>query len=185
MKRAVSMILALVMCLSLCGCKSKDVKNVEAEINALNADSTYAQIYSVYSLYRSLQVKDQVKVENLDVLGKYCDPNGGELVLTAEMLAEIEAEFEVGALGVTGAEFSVIYGLASWSVIYGWSDHGDIKITSHKKSDRYTYSVYGTFKVADAYGSVSTQKFELRYYAEYNAEEPAGYKISHEVNVQK
>ena len=184
MKKALSLILALVLCLSLCACKSSDVKNVEAQIETLSANSTYAEIHSVYSLYRSLSLKDQDKVENLDVLSNYCDPLGGELVLSDEMLQEIAEEFNVGSLGVTGAEFSVTYDLSIKRAIEGWSNHGDIKITSHKKADAYTYEVYGTFKVTDKFGSTSAKQFIMSYYAEYSAEEPTGYTISHSTSVQ-
>ena len=184
MKKALSLILALVMCLSLCACKSSEVKNVETQIGTLNENSTYAEIHSVYSLYSSLPLKDQDKVENLDVLGEYCDPLGGEFVLSEAMLQEIEGEFEVSSLGVTGAEFSVMYDLGIKSNIEGWTKHGDIKITSHKKTDAYTYSVYGTFKLTDEYGSTSTKKFTLSYYAEYSTEEATGYVISHDTSIQ-
>ena len=184
MKKALSLILALVMCLSLCACKSSEVKNVEAQIGTLSTNSTYEEIHSVYSLYSSLSLKDQDKVENLDMLGEYCDPLGGEFVLSEEMLQEIEAEFEVGSLGVTGAEFSVMYDLGVQSSIKGWNKHGNIKITSHKKTDAYTYSVYGTFQLTDEYGSTSTKKFTMSYFAEYSAEEATGYVISHDTSVQ-
>ena len=184
MKKVVLMILALIMCLSLCACKSSEVKNVEAQIGTLNENSTYAEIHSIYSLYSSLSLKDQDKVENLNVLGEYCDPLGGELVLSEAMLQEIEGEFEVSSLGVTGAEFSVMYDLGVKSKIEGWNKHGDVKITSHKKTDAYTYSVYGTFKLTDEYGNTSIKNFTLSYYAEYSTEEATGYIISHDTSVQ-
>ena len=52
MKKTLSLILALALCLSLCACKSDEVKNVEAQISALSESSTYQEIYAVNSLYR-------------------------------------------------------------------------------------------------------------------------------------
>ena len=99
------------------------------------------------------------------------------------MLQEIANEFEVGAIGVSGVEFSLMYDLAIFSITRGWSDYGDVRITSHKKTDAYTYTVYGTFKSADEYGSISSQKFTLTYCAEYSAEDPEGYVISYDTSI--
>lgn len=184
MKRVVSLFLVLVLCLSLSACKSKDVKFVEEQISLLSKGSNYADINYVYKLYRALPLKDQEKVENIDALAEYCDPQNGNLVLSEEMLAEIESEFEMQSYGATGAKFSVIYDLAVTKAVEGWSDYGDINIASHKKVDAYTYCVYGNFKAVDKYGKTMTKEFTMSYRAEYNKEEPGLYEITHDTKVQ-
>ena len=124
------------------------------------------------------------KVENLDILRQYCD-SIGHFVLSDDMLQEIMAEFEVNSLGVSDAEFFIMYRMGIESVVKGWSDYGNIKIASHKQSDSYTYSVYGTFTAYDKFGSPSPMKFELYYYAEYSSEESCGYTISQSLIVRK
>lgn len=182
MRRTMALILVLVMCLSLCGCKSAEVKNVEAQINTLSGSSTYKQIHEVFALYDKLSVKDAEKVENTGVLAEYCQPEHGYFVLTDEMVKEIKEEFKETNLGMTGTEFSVMYYFATAKLIYDWSDYSNVKLKSHDYADPYTYTVYGTISVADQYGESSTRRLEVSYFAEYD-EENDGYKISHDVYI--
>ena len=182
MKKALTLILTLILCLSLYACKSKEVTNVETQIATLNANSTYAEIHSVYSLYSSLSSKDKEKVENVDILEEYCDPHTGNFVLSYGMLQEIADKFKTGYSGISSVESSVLFDLSINSVFQEWHDYGDIEITSHEQTDDYTYCVYGTFKVADEYGSTSKHKFKKSYYAKYSEEETVGYTISDSFN---
>lgn len=71
MKKAVSLLLALVLCLSLCACgKSEAVKNVEAMIDALGEITLESidAIRSVESAYNALTEDEQKKVNNYETL---------------------------------------------------------------------------------------------------------------------
>lgn len=182
MKKALSVLLTLAICICLCACKSSEVKNVEAQIDTLNANSTYQEIHEVNSLYGNLSPKDREKVKNLDAMLPYCN-SSGHFTLSDDMLAEIKSYFTNTTLGMTEVEFSIMYSLAVKSNLSGWSDFGNIKIASHKKTDSYTYSVYGTFTVVDKYGKRSSEQFELTYYAEYDDTESCGYNISHHLRI--
>ena len=179
MKRVISVILLLALCLGLCACKSGAVKEVEAQIDALTAESSYSDIYSVYQLYCDLSAKEQQKVENISTFHDYCSDNG-TFVLTEEMLERIEYEFEREAVGgVSGVQFSLMYDLSIMHNTKGWAKHGNVEIASHKRSDPYTYSVYGTLTVTDDYGQTTKKKFTMTYQAEYTSEKEEGYQITH------
>ena len=181
MKKIVSLILAFLLCISLCACKSDEVKNVEAQINTLNANSTYKEIDSVNSLYSALSSKDREKVENVDVLRDYCEPGRGCFVLNDEMLQEIEGKFESIYAGVSGVDINLIQELSVKSAVNGWSDYGNIEVTSHKQEDAYTYSVYGTFVSVDEFGDYTSRKFIMWYRAFYREETANGYEIEHDL----
>lgn len=77
MKKLISLVLVLVMVLSLTGCKSKEVKDLEAQISELAAlsmetlndvDAARQRIEGVRDAYNALSPKDQANVENLDEL---------------------------------------------------------------------------------------------------------------------
>ena len=69
MKKAISLLLALVLCLSLTACgKSEAVKNVEAMIDALMGSTEYnvEEIEAIYAAFAELSEKEQTKVGNYD-----------------------------------------------------------------------------------------------------------------------
>ena len=178
MKKALSLLLALTLCIGLCACKSDEVKNVETQIGTLTANSNYTEIHSVYSLYSSLSSKDQDKVDNLDVLAEYCNPLDGRFVLTDEMLQEIEKEiYSTSEFSGTNRDLLIKSVVNDWHV-------SNIKTASHKQTDAYTYNAYGTFIITDKYGETSEKKFTTSYIAEYSTEETSKYKISHDTRVQ-
>jgi hypothetical protein len=74
MKKIISLILVLVMVLTLTGCKSAEVKDLEAQIAELaglsmetlnDVDAARERIVAVRNAYNALSAKDQGKVENL------------------------------------------------------------------------------------------------------------------------
>lgn len=70
MKRVLTLILALVICVSLCACKSEEAKNAEALITAIGevtADSA-AAISAARDAYSALTEEDKASVENAAVL---------------------------------------------------------------------------------------------------------------------
>lgn len=76
MKRAVSLILALIICLSLCACgKSEEVKAVEEKIASIGEVSIEKAdiIQEVNQAYEALSDEDKEKVENFDILQKSMD----------------------------------------------------------------------------------------------------------------
>ncbi len=73
MKKALSLILAFVLCLSLCACgKSKEVKNVESLITAIGEITVDSgeQIASCRAAYDCLSEEDKQDVNNYDLLIK-------------------------------------------------------------------------------------------------------------------
>ena len=70
MKKISSIILVLLICLSLCSCKSKDVKNVEALIDAIGEVTVNSEdaITAAEEAYASLADEEKVNVENYEVL---------------------------------------------------------------------------------------------------------------------
>ncbi|MBQ7801482.1 MAG: hypothetical protein IJ375_04055 [Oscillospiraceae bacterium] len=70
MKRALSLLLVLMMLLSLCGCKSEEAKNAEALIGAIGEVTldSEAAILTAEEAYAALSQEDQASVENLTVL---------------------------------------------------------------------------------------------------------------------
>ncbi len=71
MKKIISLVLALVMCLSLCACgNSKAVKNVEEMIASIGEVSIYSgdAILSAKEAYEQLSVKDRKRVDNSKIL---------------------------------------------------------------------------------------------------------------------
>lgn len=76
MKKIISLVLALVMCLSLCACgKSEEVKAVEEKIASIGEVSIDKAdiIQEVNQAYEALSDKDKEKVENFDILQKSTD----------------------------------------------------------------------------------------------------------------
>lgn len=184
MKRVLAFVLVLVLSLGLCACKNKDVKNVEAMIDELNADSTYQQIYAVYSQYNALSDKEQKKVENLSDLKDYCNPRSGDFVLNDELLQELEAQFEKGDIVLSSAHIAAVYDLNIKKAMEKWVDFGDIEFSSHEKTDRYTYTGYGKVTIVDQYGNKTRENFELSYTVEYSEEETCGYTLVSNVYIR-
>ncbi len=76
MKKVISLLLALVLCLSLCACgKSEAVKNVEAMIDALMGSIEYnvEEIEAIYAAFAALSEKEQKKVRNYTDFSKLSD----------------------------------------------------------------------------------------------------------------
>lgn len=70
MKKAISVILCIAICLSLCACKSKEVKAVEAAIEAIGTvtlDSLMA-VETAEGLYNALPEEEKAEVENYNTL---------------------------------------------------------------------------------------------------------------------
>ena len=70
MKKVISLVLVLVMCLSLTACKSKEAKNVESLIEAIGEvtlDSETAVI-SAENAYNALTDEDKAEIENYEIL---------------------------------------------------------------------------------------------------------------------
>lgn len=185
MKKLIALLMVVALGVSLCACgetkpkyvKSEAAINVEKQINTLSASSSYQEIYDVYSLYIELSYDDKENLENKDTLSQYCELTSGHFVLTSEMLDEIDAKFEMTSLEMTGVELSVMYGVIIHNQVAEYSDFrepvGDYvssTISSHEKSDEYTYAIHGTAKVKDAYGYISTIKYDLEYFAKYDKE---------------
>ncbi len=70
MKKVIALLLALVLSLSLCACKSQEVKDVEVAIEAIGDVTLDSQetIANARDLYEDLSGDDQDKVENYNVL---------------------------------------------------------------------------------------------------------------------
>lgn len=189
MKKLVIFLMVCILGLSLNACgenapkyvKSEEAINVEKQINALSAASSYKDIYNVHCLYIDLSYEDKENLENKETLSHYCEPSTGHFILNEEMLDEIESEFEMTALKMTGVELSVSYGLIAQQMIKDWSDFGNYRISSYEQTDDYTYTIYGTAQVEDKYGSVSTVKYNLEYFAIYD-EETTSYIIDSDFN---
>lgn len=184
MKKVVSLVLALVMCLSLCGCgKSQGVQNAEEKIAALSENSTYEEIHNAYEAYNALNSEQKKKVENTEQLAEYCDISSGKLALTGALLEEVKGKFEKESIYTPAkaiSEVQTYFYLSKNS--RGWNDYGKIEVTKKQKVDDYTYSGYGSIVIEDNYGAVSTYKFRINYYATYEA---SGYEISSTVAIFK
>ena len=187
MKKKLVLLLSivLVVCNLLCACgKSEAVKDVEKQINTLTKSSTYKQIHSVYNKYNDLSHEEVEDVENASILWNYCNESG-HFVLTEDMIDEIENKLDEEILwGGNMIEFSISYHMSIKSSIKEWSDWGEEKISSHKQLDKYTYCFYGTVKVTDEYGHMSTRDMELTYFAEYDEEKECGYTINSDLWVK-
>lgn len=70
MKKTIAIILVLVMCVSLCSCKSKDVKNVETLIDAIGEVTVNSEqaITDAEEAYASLDDDEKADVENYELL---------------------------------------------------------------------------------------------------------------------
>ena len=189
MKKVLSLLLALVLCLSLCACgKSEEVKNAELQIDTLTADSTYQEIYDVYSSYMDVEFEDRQKgkVENEAELAKYCDLLNGHFVLNDAMIDSIEGAFEgYGDIGYSHAIYAIQHALSIKAITQGWTQYSDIEIASVKQVDDYTIVGYGSLKIMDEYGDWSSYKLEIDYFAEYDEEDEKGYSISQDVSFFK
>ena len=194
MKKKLILLLSILMvmsCLfSACG-KSEEVKNVENLINSLNKSSAYREINAVYNKYASLDFKEREKVDNSDVLEKYCSTSNGHFTLTDNMLAEIKSEFSepssVPNVWKTKLDLSLSYKMTakiSANKITGgdWESYKQIQVSSKRQEDDYNYVVYGTVVIVDKYGKEIERNFEFTYFSEYDAEKDT-YKIETELNI--
>ena len=184
MKKVLPLILALVMCLSLCGCfKSEEVKTVEMRISTLNENSTYYEINEVYNAYMELDSKKRDKVENADVLADYCKLPGGYFTLTDEMTEELEGYFEdyAGVLGTSYAAYLVSYDVGIKQYTRDWKGCSDIVVASAEKIDDYTIEGKGTLMIQNEYGKWSEYYFTIDLRYKYSAEEECGYELDYNV----
>ena len=188
MKKIIALLLALMMCLTLCACgKSQEVKAVEEAIGTLTAESSYKDIHDVWEQYSQFESKDKEKVENISEMEAYCNTNG-YFVLTEEMIDEIEYYIDGDGDDLAYA-FKSIYGrvelyfqMLMKNTHTDWEKCGDMIISSYDQEDDYTYAAYGTIKVADKYGTVTKYNLEVFYFAEYSEDEDCGYSISYDIN---
>ncbi len=189
MKKTIALLLALVMCFTLCACgKSSEVKAVESTIATLTETSSYKDIYDAWAMYDALESKDKEKVKNLQTLNQFCNDDG-HFVLTDEMIDKIEYyidgdwenEVEVvrdSIYGRVDANFRNVMKISQKD----WEKCGDMTISSYDQEDDYTYAAYGTIKVADKFGTVTKYNLEVFYFVEYSEEEDSGYTISYDIN---
>lgn len=70
MKKVISLVLVLVMCLSLTACKSKEARNVEKLIDAIGEVTLGSEsaIISAENAYRALTEEDTAEIENYEIL---------------------------------------------------------------------------------------------------------------------
>ena len=185
MKKAIFLLLVLAMCLSLCSCfKSEEVKNVEMQIATLNENSTYREINDVYKAYINLDIKKQDKVENTDVLAKYCRVPGGEFTLTDAMVEEIEGYFDdyEGVAGTSYVAYLIRYDFGIKQYTRDWMSYRDIAVTSAERTDAYTIEGKGTIMIQDEYGKWSEYYFTISLRYEYSEEEECGYELDYNVH---
>lgn len=184
MKKIVALILALIMCVLLCGCfKSEEVKSVEMQIAALNENSTYREINEVYKAYINLDSKKLDKVENADVLAKYCEVPGGNFTLSVAMEEEIVGYFDdyAGVAGTSYVAYLIRYDFGIKQYTRDWMDWSDIVVASAEKTDAYTIMGKGTIMIQDEYGKWSEYHFEITLGYEYSEEEECGYELDYNV----
>lgn len=93
------------------------------------------------------------------------------LELTAEMIEELEETIEKDS-----------YEEGIWFTYAMTESTNDYEITSfeltnHKKTDKYTYTVYGKLYYKDNYNNRMYDKIELKYQAVKNENEEKGYEL--------
>ena len=179
-KKFIAIFLVLIMCISICACvKSQEVKALEKRIDALNENSPYSEINDIWQVYRRLSFDDRQKVENINTLKEYCDPENGYFVLTEPMLDEIRYKFETGNKMFSDMHIAILllFTGESMSNHPDWKTFSNYNITSKKQNSSYTYTGYGTINIVDVYGQYIKYKFEISFFAEYDTETD-GYKIN-------
>lgn len=187
MKKFLSVVLVVVMCLSLCACgKSDAVKNVEAQIEALSAESTYKELNAVFELYDALEAEEKEKVENIDILAKYINPQNGGFVLTEDMIEELEEYFgsrdnvySIQRMLNTEIKFAIYSSLPYAS---DWESAGEYVCKVYDVKDDYTFTQYGKVDIKNKNGSITTHDFEINCSMVYD-EENDSYKMDEAVKV--
>lgn len=106
MKRVIIILLAFVICLSLCGCgKSEAVQAVEEMINSIG-DVSYeskAKLDEIEAAYTSLSDKEKEDVENYDNFVSAKEECMNEIMSFAEKLTEIfDIMFEANSCKIDG-----------------------------------------------------------------------------------
>jgi len=189
MKKLLSLIIALIMCVSLTSCgKSKEVKNVESAIDNLSSRATYRTIHEAYELYTGLESKDKEKVENIESLKKHISLYG-HFVLTDEMISEIKKYYISDAKAFDS--YTKLRLSSAITIEKGFSDYAkdwdkiDSFIwSSEEKTDDYTYTKYGKVKISTKYGDIKTHNFKIEITANY--EEATGlYELTHMPTIEK
>ena len=184
MKKKILLMFVLLICLFLCACgKSIEAKNVETLITSLNEDSTYEDIQDAYQAYSELEDEEREKIANKDILSEVCEPSTGHLVLTDEMIKEIQTKLTTELDSIT-TKVEFAYYLNQLQASKGWNSWKDISVSSHKQKDVYSYVAYGTVMVVDSDGKESTRDMELEYFAEYDGVSKV-YRISGELFVSE
>ena len=129
MKKVISLLLALVLCLSLCACgKSEAVKNVEAMIDALGEITLESidAIRSAEDAYNALTEDEQKKVGNYETLTEARDAYYelalvGEWVRNYFSIYDIESNYEAVSIilnsDMTGTHYEDANKPLTWSVV--------------------------------------------------------------------
>lgn len=148
MKRTISLLLVLALCLSLCACgKSKAVSNVESLIGAIGevtADSE-AAIVEAEEAYKVLTDKEKEAVEN------YADLVSARTVLDEAL--EIE-QFRQSILG-------------EWVSV----DSGEDIVSFEKDGNCLFDNITATYNITDDVASISVLGMELQFTLEKDEEE--------------
>lgn len=161
MKKTISLLLALVMCLSLCACgKSEEVKAVEEKIASIGEVTVEKadMIQQTQQAYDALSDEDQKKVENFDILQK------AKASLQNAMFASIALQCEEMNIGSDLVANSV---LEVWGNVGGqdfWTWYGtilkfaddalaDLDVTDDQKSGYYEMPAYALGRAEDAFCS--------------------------------
>ena len=103
MKKAISLMLAFILCLSLCACgKSEAVKNVEAQIESLGEITVGSgeAITSAQTAFNALSEEEQAKVSNISALSS---AKVGYAVILIDSIGEVTLESEAAILAAEEA----------------------------------------------------------------------------------
>lgn len=165
MKKAFSLLLLLVLCLSLCACgKSEEVKNVEAMIKAVGTVSmdNLEAAYAAMTAYDGLSHEDQEKVKNYSKMADALDALLTEAVVgqwvyeptyfynVEEMYEEVDLSLSPDGTAV-GTHVS-----GPWRV-----EDGVVKV-NNGKSDHWFYTFYEDGKLS--IGSVNSKMMPVEEY---------------------
>lgn len=181
MKKVWLCLLALMLVLSLCGCKSEEVQNVEAMIETIGTvtDESIKEIDAAMAAYDVLRKKDQEKVENYAVLTDAYD-DWLELHIVGEWIDEpmyfynIEEMYEEVTVTLNDdltADGECIYG--NWRVENGAIVVNDgvyeYLLEIHRENDEVWIGV-GNIKLMrkDAYSAILDDMFVIVELTEEN-----------------
>lgn len=95
------------------------------------------------------------------------------LELTAEMIEELEERIEKW-----NYEIGIALYIAATTTSTDDYSITDFEMTNHKKTDKYTYTVYGKLYYKDNYNNSMYDKIELKYKAVKDESEEKGYRLT-------